>query len=494
MQLPALTPKSLQFTAEIESDEALFKTLVKEPPQLIRFVARAAADELWMTAHTEFMEKALTWITQQFFQDRLLMSVVQKLVAVLRKHYATVSSFLPKNLTIKLEDRELPFSSLLLSSGSEPLRELVRRECRDRRKNVLNLPNVPYAIFEVIEEYLTTGNYLELVRKEKKEVVKILNWAMSWDLPELSEAVQERLIAYVDRKNVFKTLRRSHERHRLRLREGCFEFLNRLNYGYKMEGKGEEGLGFQFIDFNENSKEAFNEVKGDLTYLVARKKVAEDPQFLQTIKQCPKLKGLDLSESASFPDALEELPAIQDLDLSICDWVTTPMLEKMLALCPNLTHLTLRSDTKIDFEGWALLKKLPLLRNLDLTRCSQVGDNELSAILQATPELVVLNLEECRSISDNGFYELPNLNKNLINLNLSRTEISDQPLIELAAKCDLLVLLDVTRCEKLTSVGLVEAARQARLLREFNITLCDISKEGLASIRQSRPFLKVIIT
>jgi len=493
MQLPALLPKSLHFAAEAESDEALFKLLVKEPPLLIRFVARAAADELWIISHGEFMEKALTWITEQFFQDRLLMPVVQKLAKILRAHQGAVSSYLPKNITVKLEDKDLPFNSLLLSSGSEVLREIVRRECRDRRKKVLNLPKIPFAIFEVVEEFLTTATYLELVRKEKKEVYKILNLAMEWDLPDLSQGCQEHLAGYIDRDNVFKTLLRSQERGRLILREACFAFLNRMNYGFKMEGRSPEDLGFQFIDFNENSLNAFEQVKPSLTYLVARKKIAEDPQFSLILKASPHIKGLDLGESASFPELWEELPAtIQELDLSVCDWVTTATLEKMIALCPNLTTLVLRSDTKIDFEGWALLKKLPFLRNLDLTRCSQIGDNELSAIVQATPALVFLNLEECRAITDNGFYDLPNLNKNFIHLNLSRTEISDQPLIELAIKCDLLVVLNVTRCEKLTGVGIAEAAQQAKLLRELNITLCDISKEVLASIKKTHPFLKVI--
>lgn len=494
MQLPARILQSLQHLAQVETDEALFKALVKEPPQLIRFVAKAAADDLWVIEHPQFMEKALTWITQAFFQDKLLMPVVQKLAKILRTHYSTINTDLVKNLTLQLEDRELSFNSLLLGSGSEVLRELIRRECRDKRKNVLKLPAIPYTIFELVEEFLTNGTALELVRKEKKEVIKILNLAMEWDLPELAQRCQEHLIGYIDRKNVFKTLLRSHEKNRLVLRQGCFDFLNRLNYGYRMEGEGPDRLGFQFLDFNENSLEAFNLVKESVTYLVARKKVAEDPQFGQILKSCPHLIGLDLGESNAYADTFEEIPStLQELDLSVCDWLTTANLEKMIALCPNLTHLILRSDTKVDFEGWAHLKKLLTLRNLDLTRCSQIGDNELSAILQSTPELVVLNLEECRAISDNGFYELPNFNKNLINLNLSRTEISDQPFIELAIKCDLLVLLNATRCEKLTSVGIEEAARHAKLLRELNITLCDVSKEALASIHQFRPFLKVVV-
>lgn len=493
MQLPATAPKSLQFASKAETDEALFKLLVKEPPHLIKMVASAVQDELWAVSHVQFMEISLDWITQQFFQDKLLMPIAQKLANVLRKHYALISQFLPRNLTLKLEDRELSFNSLLLSSGSEVLREIVRRECRDKRKTSLNMGTISYSIFEVIEEFLTTGTYLELVRKDKKQIIKILKLAMEWDLEELSKGCQEHLIGYVDKENVFKTLLKAHEKKRVYLRAGCFDFLNRLNHGYRMEGKDAEELGFEFIDFNENSLDAFNLVKDFVTTLIARKKVSEDPQFASILKECPHLKGLTLSESVSLADTLDEIPkTLQELDLSLCDWLTSSTLDKMVHLCPNLTHLTLISDTKIDFDGWAHLKKLPLLRALNLTRCSQIGDNELSAILQSTPELVILNLEECKGISDHGFYELPNLNKNFIALNFSRTEISDQPLIELALKCDSLSLLNVTRCEKLTSVGIAEVARHAKLLKEFIITLCDVSKQTLASIKQSRPFLKII--
>lgn len=493
MQLPALLPKSLEFAAQASDDAALFEALIKEPPQLIKFLVRACADETWAEQHAPFMTQALTWVNQQFYQDKLLMSFAQRVAKVIREHYAVMSGYLPKNLTLKLKERDLQMSSLLLGSSSEYLRELLRRECRDRRKTTLLLKEIPYSLFEVVEEFVTLGEYKELVRKGRKEVLQILRLAMLWQLDELSEGCQDTLKLYITRENVFETLLRSHNKQRLRLRQACFDFVNDLHSGYRFEDRGSESLAFEFLEFTENSLEAFHQVSKKITHLIIGGGLPAEEPFLRVLKECPKLFCLDLSRTNEFYDVFQELPKnLSELELSACLWLNNEALEKLIDLCPQLTRLKLQSDVKLDAGGWAHLKKLEILRSLDLTRCSQIGDADLALILQACPELIVLNLEDCRSLTDSGFNALPTYKSDLTSLSLARTWISDLPLIELATKSDLLTTLDITRCENLTAVGITEVARHCKNLRELNITSCDISPESIAEIRKMRPYLKLI--
>ena len=493
MQLPALVPKSLEFASEVANDSALFTALVKEPPNLIKFLTRACADEMWAELHAPFMTQSLTWVTNQFFQDKLLMSFAERLASAIRPHYTSMSAFLPKNLTLKLSDRDLPMNSLLLSSSSEYLRELIRRECRDRRKNYLLLKEVPYNYFDVIEEYVTTGEYKDLIRKERTQVVKILRLAMLWQLQELGDGCQEVLKLYITRENVFETLMRAHKNQRKLLRQACYDFVNNLNLGYRFEDRGIDSLVFEFLEFTENSLEAFHKVCKQITHLIMGGSLPVEDPFVTVLKECPKLFCVDLSRTNEFYDQFKELPKkLSELELSACLWLNNEMLEKIIEICPFLTRLKLQSDVRIDAGGWGMLKKLPILRALDLSRCSQLGDTELTLILQACPELLVLNLEDCRSLTDSGFYAFPTYKKDITVLNLARTWISDLPLIELATKSDLLTTLDLTRCENLTAVGISEVARHTKTLRELNITSCDISPEALTEIRKSRPYLKLI--
>lgn len=492
MQLPAAIPKSLEFTSQIADEESLFKTLVKEPPNLIKFLVRACADELWAIDHKEFMSKSLNWVTEQFFQDRLLMSFAQKLGKVIRAHFGEMNQFLPKNLTFKLKDNDVEVNSLLYGSRSEYLREMIRRECRDRHKTVLIFKDLPYRIFSILDSFITKETYEDLIRLEKKEIYKTLRWSMQWQLDELTLACQEALKPYITPDNVFAILLTSHLKDRLRLRQLCYDFVNELKKGYRFDDRGPETLALEFLEFNEDSLAAFEKVKKYITHVITAGSVPEDRYFPLVIKQCPKLKCIDLSRTNQFFDNYKELPEnLQELELSACLWLTNADLDTLIDQCPQLSRLVIQSDVRLDFEAWGALKKLTGLKILDLTRCSQVGDPDLGIILQGCPNLIVLTLEECRGLTDSGFTEMTEYNTKFTHLNLARTWISDQPLIELGSKCEDLIALDITHCENITSVGIVETARNAKNLREFHIAHCNVSKEALTEIQKMRPYLKI---
>ncbi len=493
MQLPALMYKSLSYTKDAETEDDLFKSLVPKPLDLIKFLVKACDDETWAENHSNFMRQALGWITEEFFQDRLLMSYVRKLAQVIREHYPAMVTFLPLNLTVKLKDKDVQINSMLFGSSSEFLRVMVRRECRDRKRYVLQLKEIPYKYFDIIETFMNTGSTLDLIRKDKPVVIKILKLAMQWELDELSIACQDYLKKYITSENVFDTMIRAHLRMRLHLREACFEFANHFQRGYRFENRGPEAIGFEFLDFSENSLEVFEKVRAYVTHLICSGKLTEDPTFVKVVNNCPKLICLDISRSKTFSDHLQEIPqTLQELEASDCPWMNNDNFSRLLDLCPELNNLTLISDVDLSAEGWGALQKLDHLHSLKLTRCTQITDDDLRVILQASKGLLVLHLEECRRLTDQGFADIPKYVPGMTILNLARTWISTLPLIEIATNCRLLNKIDLTHCEYINESALTELLRNAHELREVNVSHCDIPKAVLADLRKRFQFVKIL--
>ena len=493
MLLPALMYKSLRHLQEIPDDGTLFKTLKSNPPQLIKFLVRACEDETWAEEHREFMSSALNWVTEEFFQDRLLMEFAQKVSKAIREHYSVMQLYFPLNLTLKLKDKDLNVNSLLYSSSSEYLRELIRRECRDAKSREWLLKSISFDLFSSIHEYITTGSTFDLYRKDRPELIKILNLAMLWELDGLSIACQNQIKKYLTPENMFDMMIKAHQKRRSVLREAAFEFINSFKLGFRLENRGIEALAFEFLDFNESSLNAFETLRELITHLICAGKITEADEFTLVIKRCPKLICLDISRSDNFSDHLKEVSStLEQLEAASCIWMNNETFIKLIQFFPNLNSLILTSSVNIDFEGWGALNKLAQLRNLDLTRCSQVRDEELRIILQACKELIVLNLEDCKAITDEGFLDIPKYNANFTSLNLSRTGISDQPLIEIASKCSNLTYLNLTRCENITAIGVLTLVKNALNLKELNLTSCSIPKSTLAEIKKLRPYLKLI--
>lgn len=494
MQLPALMYKSLNYLQMVPDQDTLFKTLRNNPPHLIKFLVKACDDETWAEEHREFMRQALTWVTEEFFQDRLLMEFAQKVAKAIREHYNAMQLYFPLNLTIKLKDKDLEVNSLLYSASSEYMREMIRRECRDAKSHDLLLKDISFDIFSAIHEFISTSSTFDLYRKDKAELIKILKLAMQWELQELAVACQNHIKKYITRENMFDMAIKSHLKHRVVLRNACFDFINNFHLGFRLEDRGEDAFAFEFIDFNENSLDAFGVLKEHITHLICSNRITEEEEFPKVVKKCSKLICLDISRSKSFSDYLKEIPlTLQQLEAAACTWITNETFKSLIEYCPNLTRLVLTSNVNINFEGWGSLSKLEQLRSLDLTRCSQLRDEELRIILQACKELIVLTLEDCRGLTDEAFMDLPKYNPNFTKINLARTGLSDLPLIEIASKCQLLVSLDLTRCENITTIGIIELVKNAVNLKELNLTSCDVPKITLEQIYKIRPFLHIII-
>jgi hypothetical protein len=215
--------------------------------------------------------------------------------------------------------------------------------------------------------------------------------------------------------------------------------------------------------------------------------------FIKVIDDCPKLICLDISRSKTFSDQLLELPSdLLELEVSDCPWMSNANLGRLLDICPELTSLSLISDVDLGAEGWGALQTLDDLHSLNLTRCTQIMDDDLRVILQACKNLNILHLEECRQLTDLSFADIPKYIPGMVVLNLSRTWISTLPLIEIATNCRQLNKIDLTHCEHINGSALTELLRNGHELRQVIVSHCDIPKSVIADLRKRFQFVNII--
>ena len=492
MRLPALLPKDLHYTEVAVNERNLLNLLVKIPPDLITFFEYACGDETWSSNHPELMKGIISWLTNHFFQDRLLIEFGQRAIKAIREHYQVLEPFIPHNLSFIVEKDEIGVNSLMWEASSEFLRTLIRQECRDKNTKTLSIPDVSHHVFDQVSEYIRTGFVQELWRKEQHEIAEVLNQAKDWELTELVQLCEDILKRYITKSNVIEMLLKSHEESLSTLRQACFDFINDLNVGVHLPSISLNKLSLEFKNFRETSLDIFERLKDTITHLRFPGSLTKDPHFSELIQRCPNVVCIDISHSDDFSDRLLDIPSdLQKLDLSKCGWLTDSNLGKMIEICPKLKRISLGSNIQLTYAGWTQLHRLSTLETLELSHCHQINDEDVKLIMNGCRDLEQINLESCQGIGDSGFLDLARNLKKLIRVNLTRTTISDVPLIDFATHCPNLTHLNVTRCVNLSEKGILGFVRQAPALQELNISRCKVPERVIDKIREIRPFLNL---
>ena len=148
-------------------------------------------------------------------------------------------------------------------------------------------------------------------------------------------------------------------------------------------------------------------------------------------------------------------------------------------LWPKLRTLTLEDCRDVDLR---MLKDLPGLASLDLTRCSRITDAGLKE-LKPLASLTSLNLSYCQEVTDAGLKELKPL-ASLISLNLSRCfKITDAGLKELKP-LTALTSLDLSEFREITDAGLKEL-KYLTALTSLKLSGCSRIKD--AGLKELKP-------
>lgn len=493
MRLPALLPIELTSYGEANTEEELFSMLVKNPLQLLQFFESASDDETWSEEFANFTREALKWLTVHFYYDKLSMEFAKRAASAIQKHIKILRPFLISNIAIKLKDKEITVNNLLLGSSSDFFRNLLLRECRDKRRNILPLEDISYEIFSQVEEFIYTGTVENLWKKGQSELMAILKQVSLWEIDELAGMCEKIMSRYINRANALDTLIRAHESRMPILKSACIEFLNNLRLGMHFEHGPIQYLTFEFFEFQSRTLEIFDKVCAYITHLICGGSLIQEPAFSEVVKRCPQLISLDISRSINYSDRLLDIPeSLRELDISQCAWLSDAYLRKMIQICPRLERLNLSSNVQLTFAAWADLQKLKGLKALDLSRCHQIADRDFKIILTACHDLTILKLEECSKLTDEAFFALARSLPKLIELNVARCRLSDSMLIEIASRCHNLAGLDLTRCAHISDKGIVEAVKLCPSLRILDIEQCPVSEAIVAKVRALNPALKLI--
>lgn len=499
MLLPALLPKEYSAYASAETEEALLTALVAHPDDFVTFFEYACDDETWSITYTTFMKAALKWFTDRFLRNQLSLESAKRIVNAYELHFSILRNFIPLNLTVVVQKQSFQLNSLLFGVRSERFRDLIRAQHPQDSEVKLTLNDISTDLFSKIAEFCTVGNVVNLWREDLNYLFRLLNEATRLEIFGLQEQTEEVTKRYINKTNVIDILLQSHEKSWKKLRQSCFDFINdqaigvKLSTGYhkRIDVSQKEilPLAFAFFDFREAALDLFERLRNHITQLICGTLIDEIP-FSYVVNACPQMISLDISRSLEYSDRLEDIDSkLEQLDISKCTWMNDNYLKKMIALCPNLSRLALSGDEKITFRSWSELQNLPNLISLDISRSSQISDADFELILKSAPNLIELNLEECRRLSNKGFYALTRSLPRLGFLNISRTNISDAPLIEIASRNILLYELNIARCSEVTEKGILQTIVQAPSLKELKVNIDRISAATLEKIAALKPQL-----
>jgi len=160
------------------------------------------------------------------------------------------------------------------------------------------------------------------------------------------------------------------------------------------------------------------------------------------------------------------LPSLRNVELSSMD-LTNPSAGALAHSAPNLTHITLVSNSHLsDFGVGMLVSICKNLCYLDLSCCPAVTDRSLGTISRHSLRLETLMLTCCQQISDAGLQFL-------------------------SEGCDNLRFLNLTNCPKVTDVSLGSIAL-LRSLRKLDLYRCaGVTPRAMRQLLTSNPLLHI---
>lgn len=490
MDSPSILAADLKNILTAKDDQELFDLLLPSTERLIRFFSFAADDETWSSQHEPFLKLTLNWVTNQYAQNRLGENYAKSVVNSLHEHVSILGPLLPRPLEVEVDQTKLGVNPLVIGAMSPYFKNLIRKEGQDRTIRILSIPERDAALATQVLNYMETANGENIWRLEREKVVALFRLAEKWGVEGLASACEDVLKRYITFENVDEELVLSFKRGRRVLLERTIEVFNEKYPGGKIFSPQKDQLIFQFFTFDEGEL-PFQAVKNEVTHLHFSGNLTLDERFVAKLNECKQLCGLDLSQSNEWSPLLQQIPAkVQELTLSECSWLGDRELRLIAGYNPRINALSLAQNTQISYRGFSELKKFQALRTLDLSRC-QLDDETFDLILQGAPGLIALNLYGCRRLSDEAFYAIGKRVPHMQTLKISRTQLTDGALSDIAQKCPELSHIEVDHCLNLSETGLLDFLKRAKNLRYLSIKENHLDRGVVDSFKQSFPSLAV---
>ncbi len=476
MQLPDLLPKELHFVSKAASDEALFAMLSPQTALLTDFFENACEDETWCQKHALFFSRAIDWFTEGFFRHTLSRSFASRVVKAMQKHFRGLQNIIPKSLIVN----NMPMNKLMVGLSSEVLFYRIGE----------TLPlNVALDHFLLYKQFIEMNYASDLWKYNLEELLALHTEAKQLGLSGFMDCLADTMKRYLTRENVVGLLILGHDELWESLKDHCIDCLNRLEEDAQLRKYSVDELAFEFLAFSPFSWNLFSQLKSRITHLICSGSLTEEPDFGSALQQCPKITSLDVTLSESLSPYFIDLPKLIELNLSMCGWLNGQTIKSID--CLEIKILKLKSNTHLKYTFWQSLMRFKALESLDISRCLQVGDEEIKIIGSALPGLKELYLQECTALSDIGFTSLARQCPQLIFVDFGRTALGDQALLEFASYCPQLYELRLVRCEQVTERGIAETLRLARNLGKLDLTRCFFTKALVESLRKKHPYVEI---
>jgi len=442
-------------------EEALSALKEKDLDHIAEFYIESCEDRTWIgDGGGEVMKQVLTWLIEAYQEDRLDMDQAKVIAQAIQSQYKTLKHTIPKDIDFVIEGQEVPVSSFMLSAQSPFFRDLIRRTATRKGRKKIEMPRIQMKFFDYIKEFVNTAFIEFLWREEPEYILNFIRQSQKLGMEAMTAFASEVYKRYLTKENVIPHLQMAQKEFLKDLENECCRFVNEQNFGLTIQYLEGEGLEVTLEHILDIGEVIFDHLRKQISFLVCKKSVAEDTRLAGMIRSIPRLVGMDLSETTGVSDELmENFPSLKQLNLSSCEWLDDEDCLAIIKQSPKLIKLTLSKDTNLTFRSWGELASLTNLIYLDLSYCDQMDEDDFDLMASSCPRLSELHL--------------------------MFTPLNDKGLASIGRNCHGLSLLDLTDCSRLRGEGLIELGQHAKSLQTLNLTNCrKIDQEHLAQFRK----------
>ncbi|KAH9309817.1 hypothetical protein KI387_037728, partial [Taxus chinensis] len=202
--------------------------------------------------------------------------------------------------------------------------------------------------------------------------------------------------------------------------------------------------------------------------------------------QIVKFDGCKISSTA-LQSVGKSCKYLRELSLSKCVGVTDEELKGLLTYCRELNKLDLTCCRDLtDVALSAVAQSCRYLTSLKIESCHLVTEKSLTILGEGCPFLQELDLTDC-SVNNTGLESLSRCSE-LITLKLGFCpNISDEGIIHIGAHCSNLQEIDLYRSTGVGDAGLAAISNGCPRLKSINLSYCiSVSDDALKSISRLR--------
>ena len=215
--------------------------------------------------------------------------------------------------------------------------------------------------------------------------------------------------------------------------------------------------------------------------------MVKDIDVIKIISYCTTIDTLNLSCTQITNNLLKFVKNIENINLSSCNQITKKGLEKLLYYDHKdfqLNKLNLSNNLQIDKDSFSVFQNNNCIsiKKLILSKCYNIDNIALSYLTETMTlceSIECLDLSFCKEISSDGVECISKL-KNLKEINLSHCIlITDNDLKVLSENCNPLFKIDLTKILNVTKIGIGHLSK-CKNIEDLNISYSPISDDDFS--------------